>query len=151
MTTVNAATAIQANAPAVLDLLDMFEEFATDAALETNGAWVAYKGPTEYLIARSNNDEYTDGLNKSLEENREKLEKGDDAAKALSKNLYIDLMQRTLLKGWKNVKYKGKVLEYSPENARLILQHDDFRAWVKRQADNREYFKAKLVEEMSKN
>lgn len=151
MQVVNAATAIQANPAAVLDMLDMFEEFATDAVLETGGAWIPYKAGTEFLIARDGNTEYSDMISKTLQEYSVKLEKGDDEAKKLSEDLMLKVIATTILKGWKNVKYKGTVLEYSVDNAVTMLRHSDFRAWVKRQSLDRDHYKAKLVEEQAKN
>lgn len=151
MTTINAAVAIATNASAVLELLDMFEEFATDIVLEVEGAFIPYKNGTEFKLARANNEAYGEALTKALDENRDALNKNDAAAKALSDKLMIQIIADTILKGWNNVKYKGAVLPYSVENAKLLLAHSDFRAWVKRQSENREWYKAKLVEEAAKN
>lgn len=151
MTQVSAAVAIMNNAPAVLDLLDMFEEFATDAALETGGAPVPYKNGTVFIIARANNTEFSEEVSKALEENRDKLAVGGKEATELNNRLMAGIMARTLLKGWENVKYKGKILPFNIANATTLLMHDDFRVWVRNQSANREYFKAKLVEEAAKN
>jgi hypothetical protein len=151
MTAVNAAVAINANAPAVLDIFDLFEEFATDAVLETGGAWVPYKGGTEFLIARDNNENYGEAISAALSEHAEALERKDDAAKKLSEELMIDVVAKHILKGWKNVKYKGKMLEYSIENAKTLLRHKDFLTFVRSTSRNRDLYKAKLIEEQAKN
>lgn len=154
MQVVNAAQAIQQNPAAVF--LDMFEEFATDSALETGGANVPYKDKgTVFKIARSSNTEYGEALQKAIDENRDALnvqtDEGREKAKALSKRLMLEVMADTILKGWENVVYKGQPLTYTRENAITLLGHDDFRQWVKVQSENREYFKARLIEEASKN
>lgn len=151
MTAVNAAVAIAKNASAVLEMIDLFDEFATDAALEINGAWVPYKGATEFLIARANNDDYNKAITKALDENRAALQVGGPEAEALSERLMREVMADTLLKGWKNLKYKGKVVEYSRDVAIELLAHKDFRAFVKIQSENREWFKLKLVADAAKN
>lgn len=160
MTAISAAVAIAKNASAVLELLDMFDEFATDIALEVGGAWVPYKNGTRFKIARAGNDAYNEALNKVMDENREALLLNDTAAKDLSERLMCEIVADTILKGWETVqgeqtlnhiKYKGQTLPYSREAAITLLSHGDFRNWVKRQSDNREYFKAKLVEEAAKN
>lgn len=151
MTAVNAAVALASNAPAVLNLIDLFEEFATDAALETGGAWVEYRNGTEFLIARDNNENYGEAIAEALNEHAEALEKKDDAAKKLSEELMVDVLAKHILKGWKNAKYKGKVLEYNLENAKTLLRHSDFLKWVRATSRNRELYKAKLIEEQVKN
>lgn len=161
---VPAALAIAKNASAVLQMLDMFDEFATDPILENEGAWVEFKKGTFYKVCRANNDAYSEKLNKLMEEHRDVLIKGDDAAKELSERLMNELMAETVLKGWKTVqtvdgeeisvdyiRYKGVDQVYSREVAVQLLGHRDFREWVKRQSEYRDYYKAVLVEEASKN
>lgn len=150
--TVSAAVAIQKNASAVLELFDLFDEFATDVSLEENGAWVVYRGATRFLIARANNEAYGKALTSVLEANSEALGRGDEASDALSKKLMREIMAETLLLGWENVKYKGQIdVPYSKETAVALLEHNDFRLWVKRQSEMRDRFKATLVEEAAKN
>lgn len=150
-TGINAAVAIQKNASAVLEMIDLFDEFATDAALEVEGAWVTYRGATRLKVARANNDEYGKALTAAMEEHSEVLLAGGDEAEALSKRLMNEIMGKFILKGWENVKYKGKVVDYSPEIAAEMMVHNDFRLYVKRTSENRELFKLKLVEEAAKN
>jgi hypothetical protein len=151
MTTVNAAVAIQKNASAVLEMFDLFEEFATDSVLEVEGAWHTYRGATRLKIARANNDEYGKALTAALDEHREALTAGDAAADELSKRLMNEIMAKTILKGWENVKIKGVITEYTPEVGAQMLAHNDFRLYVKRVSEDRELFKLKLVEEAAKN
>ncbi len=164
VSSIPAALAIATNASAVLQMLDMFDEFATDLALENNGAWVTFKNGTAFKIARANNDAYAEAISKAMDENREALLAGNDAAKALSEKLMNEVIAATLLKGWKTtqtidgvettadaVKYKGAEVAYSKEVAVQMLGHRDFREWVKRQSEHRDYFKAILIAEASKN
>lgn len=148
MQVVNAATTIMAN-PALV--FDMFDEFATDISLETGGAMVPYKGDTKFKLARANNTEYGEAISKALAEHSDSLSKGGPEAEALNVRLMIDVVANTILKGWENVTYMRKPFPYSLENAKVLLAHNDFRVWVKRQSENREYFKAKMVEEVAKN
>jgi hypothetical protein len=151
VTSINAAVAIQKNASAVLEMIDIFDEFATDAALETGGAWVTYRGATRFKIARANNDLYGAALTKAIQENQEELKKGTPESEALSERLMLEVMAETILVGFEHVKYKRQPVEYSKAVAVEMLAHNDFRLWVKRQSENREYFKAVLVEEAAKN
>ena len=106
---------------------------------------------TEFLIARDNNDNYGEAIAEALNEHAEALEKKDDAAKKLSEKLMIDVVAKHILKGWKNVKYKGKMLDYSIENAKTLLAHKDFLTFVRTTSRNRDLYKAKLIEEQAKN
>jgi hypothetical protein len=142
---------IAQSAVAAPDLIDLFDEFATDAALETAGAPVPYKNGTVFSIARSNNDDFSEAVATALAENRDALAVGGKAATELNNRLMAGIMARTILKGWDNVKYRGKPLPYSVENATTLLLHSDFRVWVKNQSENRQYFKFKLIEEAAKN
>lgn len=152
MTAIAAATLIQANAPLALAAIDLFDEFATDAALETGGALVAYKGDVKFLIAREQNENFGAAITKALEDNRDAIEGDSPEAKALSEKLLLDVMARTILVGWEgNVTYQKQPLPYTTDNAIKLLGMSDFRAWVRRQAANREHYKVKVQAEAVKN
>lgn len=150
MTAVNAAIAIQTNAPAVL-ALDLFAEFATDAALENGGAWVTYKGATRFLIARAQNENFGALIAKTLQENEAALQGDSAEAKALSAKLMNEVLAKTILLGWENVAFKGKPVDYSVETAAELLTMTDFRVWVREQSANRDNYKLKLEDEAVKN
>lgn len=132
-------------------MLDIFASFATNEDLEKNGARVELGEGASIRVARSNSRAYSKLLAKLVEDNKAVLDKGDDAADAKSDEIMVEVMAQTLLKGWDGLKYKGKSLPYNIENARVILQHKDFRRVVAQHADNFEHFRAHAEAEAEKN
>lgn len=130
--------------------LDIFAEFATDEVAELNGTWLPYK-TSEFLVARLGNKQYADLLSKLYEQNRKKIEAGGDEAEKLNKDLMIDVLATTILKGWENVAYRGQVLEYSVENAKKLLEHNEFRRTITDMAADVDNYRAKLEQEQEKN
>jgi hypothetical protein len=126
------------------DALDIFSEFATDEQLEDQGAWQTLKGSTKLLVARANNRAYGRLLSELVEKHSEQLNNGTPEADALSDKLMVQVIAKTVLKGWENLVYKGKALAYNTANAEMVLSHADFRRRVLELANNREAYKAKL-------
>lgn len=131
--------------------MDIFASFATNEDLEKNGARVDLGQGASIRVARSNSRAYSKLLAKLVEQNKAVLDKGDDTADAKSDEIMVEVMAQTLLKGWDGLKYKGKTLPYSLENARLVLNHKDFRRVVAQHSDNFENFRAQAEAEAEKN
>lgn len=131
--------------------MDIFASFATDKVKENSGTWCK-SGDAEFLIARSNNRKFAKMLAEKLEQNREALDSKDDDAEALSDKLLCEVISECILLDWRgNVKYQGKALKYSKENAEKVLAHRDFRAWVMTKADDIDNFKLREEEKDVKN
>ena len=127
--------------------MDLFSEFATDTKAEVDGVKVPYKGIT-FLIARAGNRKYGKVLSEAVKQNQIKLDMKDDAADDLSDKLMAEVLAKTILLGWEgDVMYKGEALAYSLENAKKVLTHGDFRAFITKLADDRESFRAAQIEE----
>lgn len=136
-------------------MLDLFSEFATDENLETGGAWFTLKEPvptkgdqpgqpgTRLLIARANNRAYVKLLNKLLDEHAEQLKQDTEEADKLNEQLLVDVMAETVLMGWEGVVYKGRQLNYSKANAKMLLAMKDFRVRVMGLSSDRAAYKAK--------
>lgn len=124
--------------------LDIFAEFATDESLENNGAWHKLGKGTELLVARGGNSAYSKMLSELMEKHQAVLDGNDKAAEDQWVEIIVKTMARTLLLGWKNVEYQGKALDYSVENAELLLKHKDFRLRVGKLADSMDAYRAKL-------
>lgn len=131
-------------------MLDIFEQYATDDVAENQGVWVPH-GDAKFLVARSGNRAYGKELSKLVEQNKVLLDKGDEAADKLSEKLMIEVLAKTVLLGWEGVGFKGQPLEYTTENAAMLLAVKDFRRKVAEWSDNLTLFKAKLVEEQEGN
>ncbi|MCY1561171.1 hypothetical protein D9M68_983980 [compost metagenome] len=63
----------------------------------------------------------------------------------------VDAMARTLLLGWKNLGFRGQPLEYSVDNAKLLLSVKDFRELVLKHANDAETYRVVVEEEAAKN
>ena len=122
--------------------IDLFNEFATNAEAEEKGVWQDFAPGVKFLIARSTNKHYSRALTKAFEKNRTVLSRTTDAAEAMSEDIMIGVIARTILLDWEGVVYQGKAMDYSFENARTLLAHKDFRRWVMSKAEDLDSFKA---------
>lgn len=160
MTTVTAnetpvAVAVTANttpaATPVVDEVDFFNEYATDETAEHNGAEVPIKGRT-FLIARANNRAYGKLLTKEYNKHQRVLDAKDAVADAKSDEIMIDVIARTILKGWIGIiNFKGEKLAYSLDNAKKLLALKDFRTDIMRAAEDREVYRLIKNQEQEKN
>lgn len=128
-------------------MLDIFAQFATDENAESSGVWREIGGGAELLIARLGNRQYGKLLNKVFEANKKVLDLGDDVADKKSDELMVEVLAKTVLLGWKNVSFKGEVLEYSVEKAKMLLSIKDFRRQVTQLADEMDAYRAKEEQE----
>lgn len=123
--------------------LDIFAKYATDESLENNGTWREIGGGAELLIGRSGNKQYAKLLTKLVEQSRKVLDLGDDVADAKSEEIMTEVLAKTVLLGWKDVEFKGKKLEYSTDNAKMLLKVKDFRRLVVGLSEELDAFRAK--------
>lgn len=123
--------------------LDIFAKYATDESLENNGTWREIGGGAELLIARSGNKQYAKLLTKLVEQNRKVLDLSDDAADAKSEEIMTEVLAKAVLLGWKGVQFKGEDLQYSVENAKMLLKIKDFRRMVVGMSEELDSFRAK--------
>lgn len=131
--------------------LDLFAEFATNEDAEVTGVKQEFKGVT-FLIARSGNREYGKLLTKLINKNQRVLDGKDAAADAMSDKIMVEVIAKTILKGWEgNIVYKGEPMPYSVENAKTVLTHKDFRAQIMKMADDSEKYRVVQMEEEEKN
>lgn len=122
--------------------MDIFQTFATDEALETEGKWFPLSKTASVLVARTGNSRYADVLRESMKDNPlEGL--GEKEANAVAETVLLEVMAETVLLGWKGLQYKGKDVPYSKEMARTMLGIKDFRRKISALADNFEAFKVK--------
>jgi len=138
-------------------LLDIFAEYATDEALENNGTIFPLARGASLLIARAGNRRYSRGISAAVDLKRVELEAGPnateaalDAAAVVSDEIFVEVMADTILLGWNKLAFKGKELEYSPENARMMLRIKDFRKLVAGLSERVEAFKVKAEVEAGK-
>lgn len=130
--------------------MDIFSTYAVDESKELGGTWMEV-GDAELLIARAGNKAYIKLLGKEVERNQRALDRKDEAADALSDKIMIHVLAKTILLGWKNVKFKGEPIEYSEDNAKMLLAIKDFRREVIKLADDFNAFKVAEEVENVKN
>lgn len=121
---------------------------AIDLKKEEEGAWIKVDEETELLIARIGNDRYVD-LQSQLIEKYVGL--GKDVGK---QDILPELMAKTILLGWKNLKMDGEELVYSVDTAFKILANPEnkaFRDLVFAKANNMENYRKKKEGEIAKN
>jgi hypothetical protein len=123
-------------------MLDIFDTYATDPALETAGAWFPLNGDAEVLVARAGNPKYLRALRTALEQNKSVLERDDAASEETAERITVGVMADTILLGWKNLGFKGVQLEYTPENAKTMLRVKDFRKRVTELSETFSAYKA---------
>lgn len=137
--------------------MDVFKQFATSDDKELNGTIVEIEKGVTLTVARHANrrynrriiklfQEHADVLNTQAEDGPEK-----DAADAMSDMVMAQLYAETVLLGWNGLEYKGKPIEYSRENAEMMLRHREFRNFVEGHARNVDNFKLAFEEEQEKN
>jgi hypothetical protein len=128
--------------------MDIFATFATDEKLEVEGRWFDLSKTAKVRVARSGNPQYIKLLRKKLDEKRIDLDSQGDEANDVAEKLMIDVMADTILMGWEGLEFRGKPMEYSRLNARLLLQVKDFRKKVSGFSESFEAFKVKAQEEL---
>lgn len=113
-----------------IEVLDVFAEYATDPALEDGGTWFSIGKGARLLIGRAGNRAYSKALNKLVERNEVALKAEDEAADKLNDEIMIESLAVGTLLGWEKLFYQGKPIDYSVQNAKLLLKHREFRRTV---------------------
>jgi len=132
--------------------VDLFDDFALNTDAEEKGVWVPYRDGVEFLIARAGNDAYRRKLAYLAKKHDRLLNQKTPAADAKSEEIFIDVMAATILLDWKgSLKFQGKDLPYSTDNAKTLLAHKLFRKWVSDQAEDEKAYKATQEAEDEKN
>lgn len=121
--------------------MDIFSAYATDATLEVEGKWFPLSKTASIKVARSGNDRYIEQLRKKLEDNNIDLSSRSKEDEDLAQKVIVDVMADTILLDWKGLQFRGKDIEYSRLNARLLLQIKDFRKKVSGFSESFEAFK----------
>lgn len=129
--------------------MDIYAAFATDETKENEGAWFDVPGgDARVRVARSNNPTYSKALVKAYEKYTKASKANGDAIEKQQEEEYIKLIARHILTDWTNVKFKGKALPYSVENAEKLLKIRDFRIFVQKCADDFDAYRVEIEEEV---
>lgn len=121
--------------------MDIFKSFGTDAKLEEEGAWVSLGGNAKILVGRAGNKKYSRLLAAQVEKNQAVLDLKTDASDNLSDEIMIDVFAQSILLGFEALTFKGEAIEYSVDNAKILLAVKDFRTEVGKHARNVDNFR----------
>jgi len=109
---------------------DLHTEFGTDEKSELEGVWEEVSEGARVLVARVGNDRFTERykrLGKGLQRQLDRGTLPEDKQAAI----LIAIIADTILLDWSGFADEGKSIEYSKENAKLMLKkYPDFRQFV---------------------
>ena len=128
--------------------------FVTDSDLEDQGAWDEIYMDGESLkvkVARKGNHHYKKMMRNELMRNKRKLDRDDQGAIDLFEGITIRVMAKTILLGWGELLVNGKPLEFSRENAEMVLANEDFRKEIDGISESFDLYKKAQDEEIEKN
>lgn len=110
--------------------LDLNKHFKTDELKEREGIWEDLGEGAKVLIARIGNKNYTEAYRKVPKGVRRMIERGALMDSKVD-DLICELIAATILLDWKEIEMSGKVVKYSPENAKkLLLELPEFREFI---------------------
>lgn len=156
--------------------MDLYTSYATSLEAEENGRWFE-NGDVEFLIARSGNRAYNDGIQAQFAAHKHTLDQKDtkearEAGNDRAEKIQTLVMSRSILFGWRGLAkkgpdgkplevdgspvlgqllYKGAELEFSQPNAAKVLAHKDFRSWVSGKSDDFRNYLEEVKKEDEKN
>ena len=131
--------------------MDISKEFGTDERLEEEGAWVDIGDGTLLCVARIGNKKYAKYFERLMKPHRAQFRTGNIPIELQEVNV-TKTLAKTVLLGWENLTYQGKLLEYSVDNAIMVMSDlKDFRTMVTEIAGEMGTFKEEEVEETEKN
>ncbi len=140
---------------------NLTKNYATEATLEVEGAWIDADEGVRFLIARAGNKKFNALILRLAEKNKASLKGRSEAAQSKSDTIMIEVMSETILKGWDGpleldqTDADGKVTTvavgpFTVEKAAGLLAIKDFREWVDAQSKDMANYQ-KATQEEAKN
>ena len=134
---------------------DLYTALAVDLDKVENGYWDNnYLPGIDLRIARAGSKRYQEMYQRLVEEahTAQSMNGGGDLDDEKSEEIILTCIAHTILVGWRNLRYKGEMVEYSPEASLEILREPEmreFREQVWRRAQRLESFlKARDAEDV---
>jgi hypothetical protein len=132
--------------------MDIFKKFATDPEKELNGTVVQLDDTTSLLIRRFANPDHLALLNDLNQRHKVVLNSTDPKVVQDAKNdISREAMANHILVGWEGIEFKGKPMEYSVANAKVLLGLNDFMDFVFSASRNIENYRVDDVAKIEKN
>lgn len=122
---------------------------------EVDGLWYEPGGPTgpAFLLRRAGgiNHEFKQHINKAVEALLKEHKKVKPTTQEIDDCERV-AFGRFVLIGWKNVSIDGKVLEYSADQSVALLEkYPDLYNDLRKKAQDEDWFRLQLIEEISGN
>jgi len=131
--------------------VDIKASFATNPALELNGAWVDIGDGSSVLVARNGNKN-SRALSKQLVAPHKVALRNDKLPDDVLEKITIQVMAQTILLDWKGIDEAGQPVPYTVENARrLLTDYPDFRDQVSGIASDMRNYQDQEEAEAAKN
>lgn len=129
--------------------------FDTNTDSEENGVWIDYTSVFSVKLARINCPAYKEYMLKRTKPHVRAIEIGS-VDNAFFENITKDAIAETIIKDWKGLGRKdsdGIMVEvpYSKEEARKLLDKEDFYVEIRALAQSRDFFVEDSVEEAAGN
>lgn len=132
--------------------LNVFDTFAANTDKEESGVEVEIGKDAFITVARAGNKRYSRMITKAFETNKFTLDRKDKAAEEKAEQIIIDVMSKTILKGWRGLMdANGVEVPFSEAKAKEYLALKDFRLMVNKQADDFNNFRQVVEEDDAKN
>lgn len=140
--------------------MDIYAAFATDESKEEDGAIVFLSSGQDLLkdpwikVARTGNTAYSKAVAtgyEKLQADKKLLRLNDTDMEIRAKNLMIEALADTILKGFGNLEFQGKPLEPTRESKLMLLRVKDFRELVATKAADVDLYRVEQVEAAAGN
>lgn len=120
---------------------DLDKVFSVDEELSEEGVWVILDEESALKVTRLGNKKFKKEVSKLSSNNKVVVQYFDE----LPKEALIRVVAKTVLIDWKGIKCKGKVIEYSFDNAvQMMTDYEEFFDLVVELSNERETFKRKV-------
>lgn len=124
--------------------------FKTNANVEVTGVWHDL-GDGKIKIARYNNPVYQKAIRRLTTPFANLINAGTDESADKASEITIEAMAEAIVVDWKDVTDEGTPLEYSKENAVILLtKYPDFREWVSLKATSARFYRDEYLEKTGK-
>lgn len=124
--------------------------FKTNTSSEVTGVWHQL-GDGRIKIARYNNPVYQKTIRRLTTPHANLINTGSEEGMAKVEEITLEAMAEAILVGWEDLTDEGRDLEYSKENAAMLLKkYPDFREWLSQKAMTARYYRDEYLEETGK-
>ena len=114
---------------------DLYTALAVDLDKVENGYWDKdFQPGLDLRIARAGSKRYQEMYQRLVDEAQaaKAMDGGGDLDPDVGEEIIVKCIAHTILVGWRNLKYKGEMLDYSPEKAFEILSEPEMREFRER-------------------